>query len=384
MRRIYEEDPSKWPEGLRTDYFHPENLFLVSKQASGEDIGFVGWQEMDMRGKRVGFYSVGILPEHRGKSYAKEAVGQVLREKSAGVDRVVAFVVPGNKASERLAGALGVPIEKLASALEKRAVSPSGVWDVIKTVGRVVGQGHKARAASKAQALSRIGRMWGPAIAMEGLYGANSVEHGGSWGGDGPMTGLAHHPMRLGNFLLNVAMGRMGGHFYDKGRGTLALNTFLGIPVKDVAVNAALAIPKATKSLGRMADAAEEGAGDVAGDVIEKVRQAAGGLNMKDALILAGLGLAGTGGLMWANKKMTGPKTDKGSLKVTLPTEPGSDTETTVELPFDQEMALTKALRSKIERDTRRRLYAETKKRTFSKKNLEEHSKDELVGLEEG
>jgi hypothetical protein len=53
-----------------------------------------------------------------------------------------------------------------------------------------------------------------------------------------------------------------------------------------------------------------------------------------------------------------------GRIKVTLPTKNPNDGETTVDLPFDQFQALSPALRQRIERDTRRRLYGETNART--------------------
>jgi GNAT superfamily N-acetyltransferase len=109
MERVRSENPSYWPHGLSIKGFDG-GVWLVKRACDGEPIGFLGWQERNLRQGKTGFYAVGILPEHRGKGYAKEAVAKLINEKAASVDRVRAFIVPGNSPSERLASALGVPV----------------------------------------------------------------------------------------------------------------------------------------------------------------------------------------------------------------------------------------------------------------------------------
>ena len=110
MNKIYNEDPSAWPYGLNIPGH--DSVYLIRDKMTKQAAGFVGWQETTKNGKKIGSYSIGILPEYRHNGFAKEAVSKVLQIKSAGVDEVKAFIVDGNKPSERLANSLGVAIEK--------------------------------------------------------------------------------------------------------------------------------------------------------------------------------------------------------------------------------------------------------------------------------
>lgn len=110
MNRIYNEDPSAWPYGLNIPGH--DSVYLIRDKMTKQAAGFVGWQESTKNGKKIGSYSIGILPEYRHNGFAKEAVSKVLQIKSAGVDEVKAYIVDGNKPSERLANSLGVAIEK--------------------------------------------------------------------------------------------------------------------------------------------------------------------------------------------------------------------------------------------------------------------------------
>lgn len=110
MNKIYNEDPSAWPYGLNIPGH--DSVYLIRDKMTKQAAGFVGWQELTKNGKKIGSYSIGILPEYRHNGFAKEAVSKVLQIKSAGVDEVRAFIVDGNKPSERLANSLGVAIEK--------------------------------------------------------------------------------------------------------------------------------------------------------------------------------------------------------------------------------------------------------------------------------
>jgi RimJ/RimL family protein N-acetyltransferase len=110
MKQIYDEDPSYWPHGLDINGFDG-GAYLVRQASTGRPVGFVGWQERNEDFKKVGSYAVGILPEFRGNGMAKKAISNLLREKSAGVDKVKACVCPHNKPSLSLAEALGVPVQ---------------------------------------------------------------------------------------------------------------------------------------------------------------------------------------------------------------------------------------------------------------------------------
>lgn len=110
MKKIYDEDPSYWPYGL--DIPGHESLYLVRDNMTKAAAGFVGWQEMLENGRRVGSYSIGILPEYRNKGFAKEAVSKILQIKSACVDEVRAYVMKHNTPSHALADSLGVKVQE--------------------------------------------------------------------------------------------------------------------------------------------------------------------------------------------------------------------------------------------------------------------------------
>lgn len=113
MERIRAESPSHWPNGLSADHFD-DGCYLILEKQSSTPIGFTGfqrrWEFSGDRPERVGYYSIGILPEYRGHGLAKEAVASLIAMKSAGVDRVQALIVEGNKPSLKLAESLGVPV----------------------------------------------------------------------------------------------------------------------------------------------------------------------------------------------------------------------------------------------------------------------------------
>lgn len=113
MERIYGEEPGNWPYGLDIKG-HDGGVWLVREPEHRKAAGFVGWQErMEPSGngwKKVGYYSIGILPEYRGHGYAKAAIRQLVNIKSASVDAVRAFIVPQNNVSISLAKSLGIPV----------------------------------------------------------------------------------------------------------------------------------------------------------------------------------------------------------------------------------------------------------------------------------
>lgn len=118
MQSVMGEAPHHWPHGLSMNNFDQsrgEGVFLVrSKQANLAPVGFVGWQERREGTEKVGYYSVGILPEHRGQGYAKEAVQKLINIKSGNVNRVVALIEKGNAPSHALAASLGVTVKSAA------------------------------------------------------------------------------------------------------------------------------------------------------------------------------------------------------------------------------------------------------------------------------
>lgn len=110
MKVVYDENPEYWPYGL--NIAGHDSVYAIRDNATEKIAGWVGWQEhYDDNGKKVGSYSIGILPEYRGKGLAKEAVAKIIMEKVAHVDRVVSYIVPGNKASESLAHSLHIPVD---------------------------------------------------------------------------------------------------------------------------------------------------------------------------------------------------------------------------------------------------------------------------------
>lgn len=109
MERIYLENPSFWPHGLDTSGWNG-GLWLIRDSGTQKAAGFVGWQDFNERGKRVGYYGIGMLPEFRKKGYATEAVARIIDEKRAGVDEVRAFIMPHNGPSHALARTLGVEV----------------------------------------------------------------------------------------------------------------------------------------------------------------------------------------------------------------------------------------------------------------------------------
>lgn len=117
MDRIYREDSSNWPYGcsIRGHLETGGNVYMVRSASTREPVGFTGWQEFQEKaasGKpiKVGYYSIGILPEFRQNGFAKAAVAQLLKIKAASVDQVKAFIVPHNAPSHQLAESLGVPV----------------------------------------------------------------------------------------------------------------------------------------------------------------------------------------------------------------------------------------------------------------------------------
>jgi RimJ/RimL family protein N-acetyltransferase len=110
MERIYGENPTYWPYGLNIEGHNSGGVYLVKDAKTKKAVGFTGWQVQKRGSRKIGYYSIGILPEYRGNGFAKSAVSQLLRSKIAEVDEVRAFIVPHNTPSMALAEQLGVSI----------------------------------------------------------------------------------------------------------------------------------------------------------------------------------------------------------------------------------------------------------------------------------
>jgi ElaB/YqjD/DUF883 family membrane-anchored ribosome-binding protein len=136
LGNIYDENPKHWPNGLTADHFDG-GLYLIRKSASHEPVGFVGWQERREGMDKIGYYSIGIKPEHRRHGFAKEAISKLVSEKAASVDVVRALVESTNKPSINLASklsGLGIETEVTKSASVKQARNPSGALNMIKRI----------------------------------------------------------------------------------------------------------------------------------------------------------------------------------------------------------------------------------------------------------
>jgi len=111
MDRIYRENPGNWPYGI-DPYGFDGGLYLIREKQAGTAVGFCGWQQRnELDGSepvKVGYYSIGILPEHRRHGYAKQALSRLITVKAAGVDRVRALIMASNGPSRALAQELGV------------------------------------------------------------------------------------------------------------------------------------------------------------------------------------------------------------------------------------------------------------------------------------
>jgi len=112
MGRIYAEDPTYWPHGLTVPQ-HTDGLWLIREASTNKPAGFTGFQVFPEKGKRVGYYTVGVLPEYRHKGIAKQAVARLMQNKAREVDEIRAYVMSHNVPSLALARRLNVPIETM-------------------------------------------------------------------------------------------------------------------------------------------------------------------------------------------------------------------------------------------------------------------------------
>jgi len=338
MSKIYAENPSFWPEGLNVSGHH--DLFMIREASTKKAIGFTGWQEFVKEGgKKVGYYTIGILPEYRNLGFAKEAVRKLINKKAAGVDRVEAFIAPHNKPSLGLAESLGVSILKSASMQTKvtlgAGLANAAGWDYL-------GQGDKQpwnKDYWQDNSRDRVG--------MAGLNALLGL-------GGGYLLGKGFH---------GLAHGTPGaGESVAAGAGTIALS-----PVKDWLVRslpAASKLPALAENLSKSAPQQES--------VVSWLK------NLSPTAKAVGLGAAGLGAaglayggykgvqslnnLATANQALAG-----GRLQVTLPSKDKYDHETVVNMPIN-DLSISDRQQTKLNRDLRRRVYRETKERTQHRK----------------
>lgn len=334
LGRIHNENPTYWPYGLDLGQFDG-GLYLINKSASTDPVGFVGWQERDEDGKHIGYYAIGVLPEHRHKGFAKAAVTSLLREKAASVDEVRALVMSHNEPSKALArSCAGVTlIEKLAAI--KSAVDPR---NVLKVLGSITGAAGTVVGSDQMMNLDKP--------VSESLQ---------PWKWD---------KQRLIMGALNTALGATGGYHLGKGN----VKGFVPIamaPTKDLAF----------KGIGTL-HKLEGLESPVRGALSQASTPAAGLLGKipKEILLGAlGLGVGGLGIAAYSAKRRgdaaaaQASAARSGRVRVTLPTKEPGDAETLLDLPIE-DVNMSEALRSRLGRDTRRRLYAETKGRTRTRK----------------
>jgi GNAT superfamily N-acetyltransferase len=368
LETIRSENPSLWPNGLTVGHFRPGNLWLIQKSAASEPVGFVGWQERSVDSTPTGYYSIGVLPEYRHQGIAKKAVARLLATKSSGVTRVRALVVPGNTPSEHLARSLDVPIEKQAAP-----PIPAGMW--AKFVSKFPGTAKFITHPVTHAGVGGYGNMilqdnnMHPEEKQFGFFPFRADDKfrnqtaftnfaiGGvgagmaSWGGAKMLA--AKKPMEFAKGL-GIAGGGAStmSSLIDK---DLKMHGHKAIEAADsLSKSLPLAISRAAKDLKVKGGL---GVGGVAAASLIAAALAGGGYQIakaiKDKPVAAGGGEGAAPGTAAG-----------GRIRVTLPTKNPNDSETTIDLPFDEFSALSPALRQRIERDTRRRLYAETNART--------------------
>lgn len=349
LRQIHDENPSFWPHGLSRAHFDG-GLYLLSKQAGMEPVGFVGWQERHEQGRRVGYYSIGILPEHRRKEYAKRAVQAVLTEKSAGVDEVRAMVASHNEPSKQLAHSLeGVTL------LEKEASKGS----VLKTL--------LSGAAGGTSTMLMQDNMMHPDEPM-GTQAFNLGENGksrnlinlvnfalGAAGGGAVYRGVRHASKAVDPLEFAKGMGIAGAGATGMIAGPIAKDALMD------SHKAVAGIDRLSKDLPTALVNAKPDAFKIPNSLVT------GGI----ALGAAGIGTAALISILKMKERRREAEAARGGrIRVTLPTKNPGDSETTIDLPTEG-FDMSAALQGKLKRDTRQRLLLETRQRTRHRKPVD-------------
>lgn len=320
MKKIYEENPSYWPYGLDMAA-HDGGVYMIREASTRKPIGFTGWQERMDGSTKVGFYSIGILPEYRNNGYAKQAVAKLISIKAANVDRVQALIMKHNRPSLALADALHIPVVKAGS--EKKAM----------TLGQ--------------RLLAGAGLGLGSAGFMDAL----------TFGREKSWDEYKKEPItvsRLANALLNTGLGAAA---VVPGIPThVRAGMLTSIPIKDLALTSIPAVQTISHGVK---------------DISDKMT----GLSDNEKLLAKGLGAAGLlgGGYLGykalnAIREMAKAQQSQagGRVRVALPTKDPNDEETIIEMPID-DLAVSRSQFEKLQRDLRRRIRKETKERTIQK-----------------
>lgn len=337
LRQVHDEEPSFWPNGLRADQFDG-GLWLVSKSAAEAPIGFVGWQDRNEAGRRVGYYAIGVLPPHRGKGYARSAVSQLLQKKASTVDEVRALVCSHNSPSLALARSLGVTVIEKSAGLPMAAAA-GGEAGTKRLLAALAGAAGTTVLADQA---ADPDRTWESSMKpwewdkQRGLMGA-----------------------------INAGLGAIGGHQVSAPGGTGIIPGITAMtlaPTKDLVL----------KSLGTLGKV--DRVSDQASEVLARPPVKPVGAIPHSALMGAlGLGVGGLGIAAYMAKRQSDADASQaaaaraGRVKVTLPTKNPGDAETTLDLPIN-ELQISKALESHLGRDAKRKLLAESRERTRRRK----------------
>lgn len=341
LDKIHLENPSYWPYGLSRRHLDG-GAWLVRKSATHEPVGFVGWQERPENGKKVGYYAVGILPEHRGYGFAKHAVASLLAEKSATVDTVRAMIADHNSPSIALARSLGVP-----TMLIKTAAPGAGL------IGRVGG-----KLTQYPWTLSTLGALGYDAALEQRHQSATHPGEGFSFTDWAKALNPGNDAMRTAQLLLNTGIIRTGAPMLAN-KSTVAggIGALGGMIWKDLGLQGLGAMPSLQAAANRHAQPAEDAGGMGTG---AKVGMGIG------AAALAAL----VGSSIYNNNRRTQVAEDtmrrdqNGKIRVTLPTKNPGDQETQLEMPI-QNVELSNTLMTSLRRDLRRRLRSESAARTF-------------------
>lgn len=318
MKKIYDEDPSYWPHGLDIAA-HDGGVYMIREASTKKPIGFTGWQERMQGNTKVGFYSIGILPEYRNNGYAKQAVAKLISIKSANVDRVQALVMKHNKPSLALAEALHVPVIKAGS--EKRAM----------TLGQRV--------------LAGTGLGLGTAGFMDAL----------TFGREKTWDEYKKEPLtisRLANAVLNTGLG--GAAMVPGLPPSVRASMLAGIPIKDLALTSIPAVQTIAHGVKDISD-------NSLGSLISKLSPAGKAVGAAGALGAGYLGLKAINAIK--NMADAQRESARGKVRVALPTKDPNDQETIIELPI-QDLEVSRSQFEKLQRDLRRRIRKETKERT--------------------
>lgn len=379
LSRIHEENPSHWPHGLTVGHFAPGNLWLIQKNASEEPVGFFGWQPRTETPYKVGYYSVGVLPEYRNQGIASDAISYLIEKKASEVDMVRALVVAGNVASEKLADRLGV----------ERQVFKQGSLPALNFIGKL---------------MARPG--WSGVASRIGLPVAGGAANAFAYDKFFPQNeeSSAFSGARGTTNLINFASGAMGmrslgamraanplkgqpGHLAPKMDGYLskkdlaafnakklgwATAEFGGAPILKVMLGQrGVELEQNERKMQQDKTLQETLVNALSGskETAQQITQGVSSNPILAALLIAsGVGAAGWG----INRAITNRKPQEmnmnmkepgGRIRVTLPTTNENDAETILDLPFDQQTVLTNPMQQRLAIDTRRRLRSESKQR---------------------